>query len=419
MSSKQEQSFDVIIVGAGLAGLTAALVLHREGKSVCVFEASSSVGGRVQTKKHEGFLLDQGFQVYNTAYPEGLALLDYDGLKFNAFESGAIVSTLSGNYVMADPFRHPLLSFQSAMSPVGSLMDKWLVAQLRARVLGMSLEAICDPTAPHALQTSLMYLKEFGFSSPFIEAFFKPFFAGVFLDDELSTPATQLLFTYRMFSQGKAVLPKAGMQAIPQQLADQLPEQAICFNARVTQVSSNSVSLSHGEVYTAGHVVVATDAQTAERLTKSSLVDGVRSTTTLYYAANNPPVSRPMLVLNGTGSGRINHWCVPSKVQPDYAPPEQHLIAVSTNAELDGDDPEIRRELKTYLGESVSDWRHLDTICIKAALPVMNSISSMGESCSVQGVYLCGDYLGTPSINGAMASGRKAAEAILSFVPVV
>ncbi len=79
---------DVLIVGAGLSGLSCALWLHEGGLSVLVLEASDGIGGGVRTDEVEGFLLDRGFQVFLMAYPEAQRVLDYGALDFKPFYPG-------------------------------------------------------------------------------------------------------------------------------------------------------------------------------------------------------------------------------------------------------------------------------------------------------------------------------------------
>ncbi len=81
----------VIVVGAGLAGLTCAKALREGGAGVTAFEASDGVGGRVRTDEKDGFLLDRGVQAYFTAYPVARRHLDHARLDLRAFDPGAII----------------------------------------------------------------------------------------------------------------------------------------------------------------------------------------------------------------------------------------------------------------------------------------------------------------------------------------
>lgn len=110
---------DVIIVGGGLAGLSCARTLHRNSVSFALLEASDRfvfscflevwfrVGGRVKTDSHEGFLLDHGFQIFLTAYPEAQRVYNYEDLRLKSFYNGAMVWWNGNFYRVADPFRLP------------------------------------------------------------------------------------------------------------------------------------------------------------------------------------------------------------------------------------------------------------------------------------------------------------------------
>lgn len=417
MSVLPQTQWEVVIVGAGMAGLTAALTLHQAGRMVCVLEAANSVGGRVKTTEHEGFLLDEGFQVYLSAYPEGKRFIDLNRLSAKSFYSGAYV--VKGNrkiYPLADPFRHLFKGVQSALVPVGRMKDKLLVAKLRLQLLACSLDDIFSSDSPYAQLTTGEFLVQYGFHSSFIQEFFTPFFSGVFLENNLETPATQFAFTYKMMSEGEAILPLRGMQAIPDQLARQLPTDSIRLGTPVQSVEPDAVTLTNGETLFADHVIVATDPLSAEALLDTNLVQGMRETTTCYFVSDEPILEEPILVLNGTGEGDINHWCSPSLVQPSYAPPGQHLLSISINGLRNHDtDYAIRDEMAALVGAGqVRHWQFLKSIPVKAALPVLPAISSDGGFTCIDDIYVCGDFMGAPSINGAMASGRKAAEQILA-----
>ncbi|RCH71881.1 MAG: NAD(P)/FAD-dependent oxidoreductase, partial [Candidatus Poseidoniales archaeon] len=59
----------VAIVGAGVAGLHCASILLENGIEVLIFDQEREVGGRMKTTRKDGFLLDHGFHVLQTAYP--------------------------------------------------------------------------------------------------------------------------------------------------------------------------------------------------------------------------------------------------------------------------------------------------------------------------------------------------------------
>src|SRR3984957_12528376 len=126
---------DVLIVGAGLAGLCCARELQAKGVSFQVLEASDGVGGRVRTDEVDGFLLDRGFQVLLTAYPEAQSVLDYTALDLHAFEPGAMVRFNGQFWRLTDPIRRPADLLSGLMAPVGTWRDKLASLILRTDVV--------------------------------------------------------------------------------------------------------------------------------------------------------------------------------------------------------------------------------------------------------------------------------------------
>ena len=246
---------DVLVVGAGVSGLVAAVELKRRGYSVVVLEASDEVGGRVRTDAVDGFLLDRGFQVLLTAYPEARRCLDFAALDLKEFEPGAIIRHNGRFHRVADPMRRMRKMLRSVFAPIGTPADKLLVAELRGELLGMEIDQILSEPE----ETTLANLREYGFSEKIIERFFRPFLGGIFLDPELNTSARMFHFVYRMFAQGMAAIPNSGMQAIPRQLASRLDAGSIRFHSPVHHVWEGGVRLESGEELFAEAVVVACD----------------------------------------------------------------------------------------------------------------------------------------------------------------
>src|SRR5450755_3995674 len=246
---------DVLVVGAGVSGLVAAVELQRRGLSIQVVEASDDVGGRVRTDEVDGFLLDRGFQVLLTAYPEARRCLSFGALELREFEPGAMVRHSGRFHTISDPIRRPRKILPSAFAPLGTFNDKLLIAKLRGEVLDAEIDEVLS--APQVATISA--LREYGFSGKIIERFFRPFLGGIFLDPELTTSNRMFRFVYRMFAQGMAAIPNQGMQAIPRQLASHFPQGCIRFNAPVEHVWARGVRLQSGEELFAGAVVVACD----------------------------------------------------------------------------------------------------------------------------------------------------------------
>lgn len=406
---------DILIVGAGLAGLCCANVLQQRGISFELLEASDSVGGRIRTDVVDGFRLDRGFQVFLDSYPEAKTVLNIEDLNLRPFLPGALVRYSGRFYELTDPWRRPLAAVGSLTSPIGSIVDKLRVAKLRTGSLQGSIEdRFRDPET-----TTYDALHQAGFSAAMIERFFRPFLGGIFLDRQLQTSSRMLNFVFRMFSIGNACLPEEGMEAIPRQLAAQIPPGKIRLGSRVERVDAGRVRLSTGEDISAKAVVIAVDGPSAARLLGSSIHSAGKSTTCLYFSASLAPLARPLLVLNGDGRGPINSLCCPTSVAPSYGPGDQSLVSVSVLERFENADrlmADVRRQLGDWFGPQTQQWRHLRTYWIPYALPNQQPPALREPQRPVRwstGIYVCGDHRDNASIQGAMVSGRRAAEAIL------
>lgn len=402
---------ETIVIGAGLAGLSCAVRLHESGHSVRVFEASDGAGGRVRTDEQDGFLLDRGFQVYLDAYPEAGKFLDLKALDLQAFDPGALVWKKGKLRPVMDVFRRPGALFSSAFAPIGNVYDKLLVAKLRWKLIRKPVEEIWK--SPE--QTTADYLRNFGFSERMIDEFFRGFYGGIFLEDLLVTSSRIFEFTFKMFSLGAATLPAKGMQSIPDQLVDRLPGGTIEFNCPVESIDQTTIRVS-GNTLTAGNLVVATDGRTASQLCGEVTAPKWNSTSCLYFSAKEAPFDGSVIALKGDREGLINNLCVPGNVSSNYAPGEKALISVSVlgNQEDNGElTTEVERELVEWFGEAAESWQHLRTEHILQALPVDPPGHDSPVECTGP-VYFCGDYTASASIEGAIRSGLKVANAILA-----
>lgn len=406
---------DVIIVGAGLAGLTCAVDCHRDGLGVVVLEPADAVGGRVRTDLVEGFRLDRGFQVLLTAYPEVHRMLDVDALSLRRFEPGTLIWRGGRFHRVSDPFRRPSLLLATVRAPVGSLADKARIGVMRRRLLAAEPADLLR--APET--TTAERLAAAGFSPAIIERLFRPWFAGVMCDPELRTSSRMFDVLFGMFAAGDAAVPAAGMQAIGDQLAGHLPSDAVRLNTEVLDVRPDAVVLAGGTELRAGAVVVATDGLTAARLTGVER-PGSRGTTTVWFAADEAPIDEPMLLLDGEGGGPAQSAAVMSAVAPEYAPPGAALIAASVAGTVraagddrDGLEVDVRSQLGSWFGPAVRRWQHLRTDRIAHALPEQLVPTSPRRSIRLSdGIYVCGDHRDTASIQGAMFSGRRTARRI-------
>ena len=400
---------DVVVVGAGLAGLSAARHLHRAGRSVVVLEASDGVGGRVRTDHVDGFLLDRGFQVLLTAYPEAARQLDLGALQLRAFDPGAEVYTGGRFHVVGDPLRQPRSLPATVLAPVGSPLDKLRLLALRRRVRRTPPpDLLRGPDEP-----TLDRLRAAGFSTRMIDRFFRPLFGGIQLDPSLSSSARMFDVIFRMLSEGDSAVPAAGMGAIPAQLADGLPAGTVQLGRAVTAIEGTGVRLADGGALDSRAVVVATDGPAASRLLGVRAV-GSKEVACVYFAADAAPTRHKYVVLDGAASGPVLNVAVMSNVAPSYAPAGQHLIAAAMPLPPDGDlEAAARAQLRGWWGASVDGWRHLRTYRIAHGQPDQSPPFHPRERVALgEGRFVCGDHRDTASIQGALFSGRRCAEAV-------
>jgi phytoene dehydrogenase-like protein len=406
----------VVIVGAGLAGLCCARGLLEAKIPFVILEADQRIGGRLKTDTVEGFLLDHGFQVLQTAYPEARRMLDYRRLALKPFAPGAIIRTEGKFYTIADPRRRPLELWGTATAPIGEFLD-------RLRMVNLALK-VSRGTVSDLFQQPDMYTIDFlraeGFSAKIIRKFFIPFFSGVCLDPRIQASSRVFQYIFRIFAAGDVALPARGMGAIPQQLAETLPPGSLRTGCRVESIQQGKVVLTSGETIKGQVVVLAADGPETARLAGLPLKGRSRGEICLYYAAPKPPVAKPYLVLNGDGSGWINSLTVPSLVAPTYAPAGRHLVSVVVIGHMDADESSVeraaRRELTEWFGPAVGDWHHLKTDRILHALPEQPPPMpdpTVAAPPIRPGLFVCGEYGSVPGIQWAMLSGRQAAEAVL------
>jgi len=398
---------EVVIVGAGLAGLTCARRLQAGGVDCVVLEAGDGIGGRVRTDVVEGFRLDRGFQVLLTAYPAAKKWLDYERLELKKFSAGARVWCDGTMHRVSDPWREPGALWATLRAPVGSLADKVRIATLRAAARRGTLAELFARKETSALSA----LRAHGFSERMIERFMRPWLGGVFLDAELETSSRMLEFVFRMFAEGDTAVPATGMQAIPEQLGAGLTPGTVRLSARVAAVESGAVRLVSGERIAGRRIVVAAD------LLPEVEVPTWRAVTAVYFAAKASPLGEPTLMLNGTGRGRVNSVAVMSDVAPGYAPAGESLLSVSVLGEASRDDAalaaDVRKELMEWFGAVVTEWRALRVYRVRRALPVRWPLDRRAPTAVRPGVWVAGDFVNSASIQGAMESGNGVAEAIL------
>ncbi len=408
---------DVIVVGAGLAGMHAAKELVSAGRDVIVVEASDGVGGRVRTDTIDGFRVDRGFQVLLTGYPTARTVWDYDALDLRAFSPGVSVRAEGAMHTLADPLRAPFTAMGGAFAPVGSMADKLRLLALRQRLIAGDATRIVEGPNDSTREA----LAEHGFSEEMVERFFRPFFAGIFFDPDLTTSRRMFELIMRSFFRGDVSVPNHGMEMLSLALADDVGRERIHLETPALHVETGRVDIAGGSL-TADEIIVAVEGPAAERLLggRDLGVSPGRGTTTLWYVADTSPSPGGMLALDGDDGGPVNNVAVMSDVAPGYSPDGRALIAVSVIGVPAVDDAQIDRGVRAHLtswyGRQVGGWSTLAIQRIPYAQPRQDpaDVVTLSRSVAVApGLWVCGDHRDTASIQGALVSGRRAARSIL------
>lgn len=404
----------VVVVGAGLAGLACARRLVQAGQDVVVLEASDAVGGRVRTDVVDGFRCDRGFQLLNPAYPEVPRVLDVDALDLRSFDAGVVVARRTGRAVLGDPRRLPS-SLVGDLARGGTLRDKLAFLRWALPALGPVEKLLAGPD-----DTVRRSLDAAGVNGE-LRTVVDVFLAGVLADDEGASSATFARLLVRAFALGRPGVPAQGMAAVPAQLAAALPDGAVRLGVTVTAVRVDgpapAVDTSDGAV-PASAVVVAADPVTAAALTGVE-APRMRGLTTFWHSPPVLPVvegQARLLHIDGDRSGPVVNSAVMTAVAPSYAPGSRHLVASTVLG--DHGDAATGRAVLAQLGRlygcSTGEWETVHVSAVPAALPAQ--VPPLQPRRPVRlgdGLYVAGDHRDTASIQGALVSGRRAADAVL------
>jgi len=399
---------DVVVIGAGLAGLAAARHLHSKSFNVAVLEREDDVGGRVRTDIVEGFRLDRGFQILLTAYPELRRQVDLQGLDIQTFDPGALVMLRGKSYSVSDPFRSPRTLLGTARAPIGTLADKARIALLRTRTLrGDPRELLRGQDL-----STIVALRRAGFSQSMIDRFFRPLFGGIQLDPSLGTSRRMFDIIFRSLGEGDAGVPRLGMGALPRQMADRLPGLVHC-NTKVSSLDGRSVVTADGRRVEARAVVVAADLPSARELV-TMRERASRRAGAVYFSTDKAPTTSKMVILDGSGRGPVLNAAVMSNVAPSYAPAGKHLVVAALPNVVDGDlEAMARDQMRSWWGSQVDGWRHLRTYRIAhAGVEQRPPFAPKRNIALGNGVFVCGDHRDTGSLQGALFSGRRCGELV-------
>ena len=402
---------DVVVVGAGLAGLRCAQVLADAGRDVVVLEASDGVGGRIRTDREDGFLVDRGFQLLNPAYPAVRRWVDVDALRLQPFGAGVAARTETGLDVLGHPLRSPALvpaTLRTAARRPKELaaLTRWAAPLLRPRP-GRALVEVVEQRPDVDRRTALDHAGVDGLLRRVVDRFF----AGVLLEDDGSTADRFALLLTWMFVRGVPALPTDGMQALPEQLAATLGD-SVRLAQQVRRATGTSAETDDG-TWTADHVVVATGAREAHELTGVP-VPVTKGVVTVWWSAPGAPDTDLLHVdARRTPAGPLVNAAVVSRAAPSYAPPGRQLVQGSALLEDGAGTDEMRRHAGDLLGVDPSGWEVVARHEVPHALPAQPAPFSTTRPVRHDDLVVCGDHRDTGSIQGALVSGQRAAEALL------
>ncbi|KQT89398.1 hypothetical protein ASG49_16660 [Marmoricola sp. Leaf446] len=399
---------DVVVVGAGLAGLAAALRLQRAGLGVEVLESAAAPGGRVRTDEVDGTLLDRGFQLLNPAYPEVGRVVDVGALDLQPFGAGVVVAHGEGRFTLGDPRRLPSSLVSDLRAPVGGLATKLRLLRWAAPV-GFGPASAVRAGSDRPLMAEL---RRRGLDGPLTERVLRPFLAGVLADEELVTSRRVAEMILRSFVRGTPAVPARGMQALPDQLAAGLVPGTLRCGVRARLATGHRVSTDQGTIG-ARAVVVAADPVAAADLVALPR-PRVRALTTFWFRAAQPPTGSRLLHVDGDRRGPVVNTAVMTNAAPSYSRDGALVQATVVGAHRDLAE-DVRRHAGLLYGADPRSWELLRTDVIATALPAHAAGVPLQRRVDLgEGMFVAGDHRDTPSIQGALVSGRRAADAVLA-----
>lgn len=414
---------DVVVIGAGLAGLRAAITLGHAGRDVLVLEAADAVGGRQRTDAVDGFLLDRGFQVLNPAYPAVRRWVDVQALRLKPFPVGVKVRREGGLAMLADPRRHPSLLAATLRSGLLAPRDAAALARWVAPALVAPRRVIRRAAAGRDLPAWEAW-DRVGLTGPLRREVLEPFLSGVIADGSFETSDAFVRLLIRMFALGRPGLPERGIQALPEQLAAYARTLGVRIEVshRVTGLresgSGLEVNVAGADPVVAEAVIVAVGPDAAHELAPIP-VPPTRGLQTWWFATDAAPSASGMIAIDGTRSGPVVNSAVMSHVAPSYAPKGMHLVQATcllprTTREAPTE-AQVRQHVTAIWGTDATDWRLLRRDDIPHALPAQPApLRTVTRARLSERVYIAGDHRDTASIQGALVSGERVAQTLLA-----
>ncbi|MGW3625340.1 FAD-dependent oxidoreductase [Streptomyces sp. NPDC000880] len=430
MLSSTAHHADVVIVGAGIAGLSAAHQLISAGITVSVLEAAPEVGGRMATEEIDGFRLDRIGQLLNTSYPELRRTKGLADVVLRPFSPGVLVHSGGRLQRTGDVVRRPgepgsarwgsphalrgvggAFTVARALASAPRPLDQARLGASLARLAGTPVERLlARPERPTADSLCAR-----GVPARTVHGFLRPLLSSLLCDPALTTSSRCADLALRGFARGRMCIPEGGAAALPRQLAAALPPGTVHTGIRVTDASiSRVMTEEYGELGCRA-LVLATGARAAAELLPGLRVPAFHPVTVVHHTAPETPLADPALVLDADRSGPVSHTTVMSEVDPSRAPSDRVLISSTV---LGTPPPQLDRAVRDHLGTlygtSTADWELLAVHHAPEAVPAMPPPHDPRRPVRLlSGLYVCGDHRDTSTVQGALFSGRRAANAIL------
>lgn len=409
----KREDYKIHIIGAGISGLIAAKTLEAKGYKPTIIEATADVGGRIKTDIVDGYQLDHGFQVLLNAYPKALEHLDYAALDLQEFLPGATIFSKGKQQTIGDPLRNLSLLFPTLLSSVGSVSDKLKILKLNSTLKNTTIETIFESKTVSTLE----FLRAKDFSEDIISNFFKPFFSGIFLEPDLKTSSRMFQFVYKMFGEGLAVLPKAGIGAIPNQLKTRLTNTEFVFNTEVKSVKDSSIVLSDGKEIATHFTIITSGASELLPNLRNQSVEW-KSCYNLYFEVENKTISKPLIGLISDEDALVNNIFFHNNLETT-SKGNKELLSVTVVKNTNLSEIELTKTVEQELQKfcKIKTTRHVKTYHIPRALPNLNNLQydiAPTETQIKPTIFLAGDYLLNGSLNAAMVSGESAARGLIT-----
>ena len=398
---------DILIVGAGPAGLACATKCQQLNQNFIIIESSNRVGGRLGSIYTNDYIFDLGFQVYNTSYLNTNKILNLGDLNLKFFRPGASIYKDNSFQILSDPLRNPSQFFSTMTSSFTTISDKLKILKLKYSLNKYKIKN--DKTKDCSTYD---FLKQYGFSTKIIDNFFKPFFSGIFLENDLKTSSKFFKYVFSKFNTGIAALPEKGMQAIPDQLLSNLENDNIILNKAVIDISKSSVKLIDDQVIHFNKLVLT--GESSNLLLKSS--EQYHKTDTIFFSTNTKINNGDYIHLFPDDTV-INNIAFPTEIGCKYSQNNDTLISISLKNHdykkldlISG----IQAKLSSYFGGPKSHYEYLKYMSIKkATLKQPSGYFQKNRTLRNGNIFLAGEKYQNGSIEGAVTSGQKILDLIV------